>query len=380
LKVLHITNWHPNRENPYEAIWMRRHVEALSHFAEQEVWHIEVRGGKKLKYQKYTDDFGCHHRILDIPLNRWFFIEILTTFLLWWNLRFRIKQSQFDILNIHIAYPLLTYWNFLRKIVKIPIVITEHWSAYHFNFGMPKDTNKLERIKRIFQRGLPLITVSKALGDDIADFSKSPNIERNVIPNVVQTDIFYNKNPKMPEPPIFFMISNWAYPKVPDVVIKAFANLLKDYPDSRLRIGGYGQLIPEMKTLVKDLRIENNVLFLGKLTAEEIATEQNKASAFLHASGYETFSVVCAEGLCCGTPMIVSKVGGIPEFVNNSNGILVDNQDVNSWTVTLLQFMKNYDNFDRIKIAADAAARFDFKSVGLLYYEKLNELINKSLK
>ena len=27
--VLHITNWHPNRDNPYEAVWMQRHVESL---------------------------------------------------------------------------------------------------------------------------------------------------------------------------------------------------------------------------------------------------------------------------------------------------------------------------------------------------------------
>jgi glycosyltransferase involved in cell wall biosynthesis len=380
LKVLHITNWYPTRENPYEAIWIKRHLDSLSNYVDQEVWHVEVKGGKKLKYQKYTDESGCYHRILEIPFNRWFIIELFTTFLLWWLFRFQIKRSEFNILNFHIAYPLLTYWNWLKGLVKIPVVITEHWSAYHMNFGMPKETTKLERIKRIFHKKLPVFTVSKALGDDIANFAKAPNLERHVIPNLVLTEIFNNKNPKMPDTPTFFMISNWAYPKIPDIAIKAFASILKDYPIGQLRIGGYGKLILEMEVLVKDLGIEKQVVFLGKLSAEEIAKEQNKASAYLHASSYETFSVVCVEALCCGTPVIASNVGGIPEYISAQNGILVDVQDVESWTNALRHFMqKNYD-FNRSEIAAEAAARFDYNSVGKLYYETLNGQLNISEK
>ena len=67
------------------------------------------------------------------------------------------------------------------------------------------------------------------------------------------------------------------------------------------------------------------------MDSEQIALEMNRASAYLHCSGYETFSVVCAEALACGCYLIASDVGGIPELVAPGTGQLVKEPKVETW-------------------------------------------------
>lgn len=383
-RVLHISNWHPNRENPFEAIWMHRHVQTLVEHCENEVWHIQVRPQKKWKYHKYTDDYNCKHRVLDIPFRQWAIVEILTTFLLCWHLTFSIKKKKFDVLNVHIAYPLLTYWKTIRFFVRIPVVISEHWSAYHFNFGLPKDTNKLNRIKKIFRHQIPLITVSKALATDIEAFANVAIKKQYVLPNVIDTDLFYYKNGPIPKTPVFFMLSGWAPPKQPIVVIHAFVKLLEQHPDALLKIAGFGLQLNDMKKEVERYGISNNVVFLGKLEASAIADLQQDCSAFIHCSDYETFSVVCAEAICCGTPVIASAVGGIVEFISPENGMLVAENRVELWTDTLTRFLEKEQAYDRNLIAQNAAKLLSISVVGEKYINILEEVqeitSNKALK
>ncbi|MDQ7085037.1 MAG: hypothetical protein Q9M36_08930 [Sulfurovum sp.] len=89
---------------------------------------------------------------------------------------------------------MLSYYYCWKHIIKRPILISEHWSAYHFNFYMPWESKKLERIKKIFRQNIPIITVSKTLLNDIENFSNTQIPSSIIIPNVIdQSTFFYNK-------------------------------------------------------------------------------------------------------------------------------------------------------------------------------------------
>lgn len=365
MNVLHITTWYPNRKNQKEALWIKRHIDAMDEYAHQEVLHLQVKTGK-LENLVGKIPKGKQH-IISIPTKRWFIIELISSLLLiFYLLRYKVNRG-YDIINFHIGYPNLTYWHLIKKWVKIPMVITEHWSAYRLNFGIKK---VLPRIKRIFQQDIPVIAVSNALTKDIVHFA-GIDFPTAVVPNIVDTDIFnYNPKIKLSETARFFMISQWNYPKDPCAVIEAFKQFVEQHPKSELIIGGYGMQEKDILNTIVENQLAKHVRFIGILSGEQIAEELNRSTALIHISGYETFSVVCAEAICCGCPVIASNVGGIPEFINKKNGFLIkdSSQIINGLNFLLKQ------NYLRYKIAKGAKEKFSKAVIGEKYYKSLKKL------
>ena len=378
MKVLHVTSWYPNKYNSKEALWIQRHIEALEeHVDDYFVLHIKVKSSGSFSSHIGIKDSKLKEVIIELPTQTWFFIELVAFFILIYQL-FKLQiNKRFSIINFHIAYPLLTYWHLIKRWVKIPILITEHWSAYHFNFGVEKK-NRLKRVKRIFRQGIPIICVSEALKNDVQKFANFPLPNVFVIPNIVEINVFNHKSTESSLKDAsysFFMVSGWKWPKKPNIVIEAFAqHILSSKDKCYLRIGGYGTLLEEMAFLVKKLNIADRVIFLGKLNSWEIAREMSQAAAFLHCSEYETFSVVCAEALCSGCPVIASNVGGIGEFVHAKNGILIEENSKDHWAKALNLFLQS--EFDRASIAKEASESFSSFKVGKRYYKVLEEVID----
>ncbi len=376
LSILHIVNWYPNQRNPFEALWIQRQIKALNAHCSNTVLHIQVVPSNRFSCTRESDS-NFRQIIIEIPVRNWRVVEWLTTLLLVYYLMIMRTRKRYDILNFHIAYPLLTYWHLLRKFYKIPVVINEHWSAYHFDFNV-RQKEKLHRIRKIFTRKIPVITVSKSLLDDLRRFANDANFQSYVIPNIVDNAVFKILDVPLQGKYTFFMLSLWKWPKDPFTIINAFSFLVKDGKSNfELRIGGYGPLEEAMKKLVIKLNLQNSVIFLGKLHSDEIANEMNKAQAFLHSSGYETFSVVCAEALCCGTPVIASSVGGIKELVDGTNGKLITANNTSAWYFALQNFVETC-KFDRISISKTSQHHFSSESVGLQYIRALEQVYDQS--
>jgi len=376
-KVLHIPFWYPTQDDPYKASFIKNHIVALNNYCDNFIYHIEVRPNRKWSVRHRKISKKEKELIIDVKDSKWFIIEVLTTMSLIYVLLFMLKIKKYDVINFHIAYPICTYLHIIQKFVKTPVIITEHWSAYHFDFGVSKN-NKLVRVKRIFHSDISLITVSKSLAEDIRKFSGKLTLEPIIIPNVVDENIFMCLN-SIVRSRRFFMVGEWKSPKNPFPVIKAFKELIINYPDIRLIIGGFGPQEKAIKRLINDLKLYNYINYMGSLQKEEVAAEMNKAMAYIHSSNYETFSVVCAEALCCGTPVISSNVGGIREFVNNNNGFLVKkDSDVNHWKDVIEYFITNKDRYDREEISKDARNKFNSQFVGKKYYQVIKNSVNPS--
>ena len=367
--MLHLTYWYSNKQDIHEATWIRAHVHSLEvHVQAQYICHFAIKEAKRFSFRSEKVDQNHSSFLLSGPMP-WWLIEILSFFGLVFLLL--VKARKYNLVNVHIAYPLLTYFHLIRKWIRKPIVITEHWSGYHFNFGVKR---KLPRIQRIFSNRLPLITVSDSLKTDIEHFSHQTVTASCVIPNAVDSKTFYRNEKIQPNSHLFFMLSHWKWPKKPEVIIRAFAKFIQSEEDARhqLRIGGYGAQLKEMEELVDALQVRDNVVFLGMLSPAAVAVEMNRSGAFLHCSEYETFSVVCAEAICSGTPVVASAVGGIREFINESNGVLLQENTVRDWLSALRNFRSLH--FNRTGISRAAAERFDMEKVGLRYANFLKEV------
>jgi len=359
LNILHITNWYPNKIKQNEAIWIKKQIETLEMKNKNTVYHFNIIKSKNLQY--YQDNqANLKQRIIGLPFQKWFLFEII--YGLWLAYQFLVKKihKEYDVINFHIAYPILTYWHWIKKWVDKPIVITEHWSAYHYNFGVNK---KLPRVEKIFQQKIPVITVSKALGQDIKSFAKT-NFENYTIPNVVDEKVF-NKEDAQKREPFLFMVSQWKSPKTPLVVMEAFlkSNAIANYT---LEIGGYGPMWDEMQAYVIEQKAEDKIKLLGVLDSKQISNKMQRCAAFLHPSDYETFSVVCAEAVACGAFVIALEIGGIPEVVEN-NGLLIKENNHESWKRALRQIPNSF--------TSDYNRRFATEKVGEEYSRVLKSVI-----
>lgn len=364
MNILHITNWYPNRWNSTETPFIRELFFSTERYVTQEIWHIQVRDDVK-GVNLYTDITNHKEKyIVLITRSLPWRIKELLTFLLLVIMRLKLGRRWWDLVNVHIAYPLLRFPRLFRLLFGQSVVISEHWSAYHYGFYLPANSPARLRIAEIFHHGLPVITVSDALMNDVVAFAGTDAFPRHVVPNVVDPRLFYPIVPPRPaSSAVFLMVANWTAIKRPLLVMAAFAAILPQYPHARLRIVGEGPQFAAMQEFVHRQGLDGRIRLLGAMDKSRVADELRGSDFFLHASAYETFSVVCAEALCCGLPVIASRVGGITEFVNASNGLLVDNT-LEAWRAALLNSIGNAAIWDREEIARKARERWNPEVVG----------------
>jgi glycosyltransferase involved in cell wall biosynthesis len=107
-----------------------------------------------------------------------------------------------------------------------------------------------------------------------------------------------------------------------DVLIKAFARVYEKYPKSWLIITGEGRLESELRALSAELNIHGRVLFLGYRT--DIPKVLKAYDVFVLPSIAEGLPGALLEAMATGKPVIASRVGGVPEILNDPNlGIMV---------------------------------------------------------
>lgn len=327
-RVLHITAWYPNALSAHEAPFIERHIAALARYVPCTVWHCDVRPGPEWKWMRRGPK-ADRSSLVTTPLRRWLIIEWLATIniLFFWYTRDR--KEEFDLINFHIAYPNCTRIRLLRRLMGKPMVITEHFSAYRFGYRT-KSRGAL-RIKRIFHAHVPVIVVSRSLAGDIVRFSGARDLPVHVVDNAVDGTIFRPVEGVAREEGRFLMVAGWRSPKRPDVLLAALRKLLDQGRRAHLRLVGEGPDLPSLIARIAELDLRDHVNLLGPLNEQQVADEMRRAHALVHASDYETYSAVCAEALSCGTPVVASAVGGIPEFLSPEHGILVPENDPDVW-------------------------------------------------
>ncbi len=109
-------------------------------------------------------------------------------------------------------------------------------------------------------------------------------------------------------------------------LVDAFASLRRAHPDAELvLVGEDGGMAPAVRGRAASLGLGNSVHVVGHVPDErELAAAYREARFLALPSDYEAFGLVLLEALAQGTPVIASRVGGIPEFVPDEKaGLLV---------------------------------------------------------
>ena|GEM_PF-2221123 len=109
-----------------------------------------------------------------------------------------------------------------------------------------------------------------------------------------------------------------------DLALHAEAILRKKGIKVGLLVAGSGPELNNLKTLAKELKIDNYVRFLGHQSRLEVANLNNSADVFLLASRMDLFPFTLLEAGGCGLPSVSTRVGCVEDFVQDGvNGLLV---------------------------------------------------------
>ena len=129
--------------------------------------------------------------------------------------------------------------------------------------------------------------------------------------------------------------------------------ILNDFSNAKLIIVGDGNEKENLEKLTKKLKLENNIIFTGKLPNNKLPRYYATADVFIAPSikdsyGWvEAMGIVFLESLSSGTPIIGSNIGGIPDIIrDNETGLLVEQKNSKEIAIAVKKILKD-KNFAR---------------------------------
>jgi glycosyltransferase involved in cell wall biosynthesis len=132
------------------------------------------------------------------------------------------------------------------------------------------------------------------------------------------------------------------------VLLKAFAKVYEQYPESWLILAGAGRLESELRSLANDLDIHERVVFLGFRT--DIPEILKAYDVFVLPSIAEGLPGALLEAMATGIPVIASRVGGVPEILNSPDlGVMVSPSSVDELSMAMEQ-LSSMDEMKRNEV------------------------------
>lgn len=245
----------------------------------------------------------------------------------------------------------------------VPYFVTEHWTGF-----LPEAADNFSQLppvirntwKRILYGSAGCIAVSETLAAALR--KRFPGLPVSVIPNVVDTSVFYPRKASV-VPHRFIHISGMDDFKDPASLFKAFRAVLNTVPDAELHI--YGTASPQMKELADRTGITPAVSFHAEVPQPELADAMVTAAALILYSRYETFGCVIIEANACGVPVIVSDLPVFRESVEQGvNGLLAAPGDPAALAAAMLQMIRERERFNTQVIAQRTIQAYAYPVVG----------------
>ena len=364
MKVLFFSCWYPTRYNSSNGIFVKEHATAAVIGGNSvAVLALNVVADKKLfsvEKESYLDENKIPTHIIHLKSRFYKWIYINPVFMYWFVKRYFAKNIlpsfKPDILHSNVISPaaIMGYW--LSKKYNLPHVISEHWTE--LDKFMRKNVFA-SKGKRAYKSASAVVAVSKFLKKKLTKYLGSDETI-HVIPNVVSKTIFSYKPKSKNDGLVFSAVASWIYPKVPSFFVNALAVIAAESATPiTLHIVGDGLLLADIKQRAASLGFK--IIFHEYQPKEKVAALFHQSDFFLHSSYDETFSVIIAEALLTGTPVVASNVGAVPELVNPSNGILTENTH-HDWVNSIRKIMQI--KFEHQKIREDFQDRFSYESIG----------------
>jgi glycosyltransferase involved in cell wall biosynthesis len=201
--------------------------------------------------------------------------------------------------------------------------------------------------KWVLRRLSHIITVSECSKKDISREFKVPIDKFRVAPNGINTDVF-RPLPHIKRVKNQILVTNSADTPLKGLsyLLEAVASLRKNR-DIRLTVIGTPKKNGYIKRLIRELGIHDYVRFTGRIDNQEFARYYAEATMAVIPSLYEGFGLPAGEAMACGTAVISTAGGALPEVVGDA-GIIVPPADKQALENAILSLLNDPERCQRM--------------------------------
>tara|TARA_R110001599_G_scaffold217409_1_gene415614 strand:- start:1004 stop:2137 length:1134 start_codon:yes stop_codon:yes gene_type:complete len=310
-----ITNLYPLPWEPNRATFNRQQFELLKDDYELSIvipiafpdWFLhrkEIKQTESLRYVPYfyLPKFG--RRFYSVMM----FISIIMHSGLW------LMRKKPEKILASWAFPEAVAASWISKLFNADFYFKVHGSDINLHGKIPA---RAKQIVKASKRALGILSVSQALADEMITMGIDKEKIR-VIYNGVDHQKFQVQHAianKQPNDYILY-VGNLKKEKGVIELIKGFAAISEKYPALKLLYAGPGNLRSELTNQAKNLAISDKVVLLGGVDHNQLPELISQARVLALPSYNEGVPNVVLEAMACGTPVLATNVGGIPEVVN----------------------------------------------------------------
>ena len=244
---------------------------------------------------------------------------------------------------------------------KVPYVITVHGTDL---MGFRNDERYHKYAIEAANNAKKIITISRQVHNDTLELYDLPEEKLVLNSNGFDSDLFkvkqinkedlYSKFGLGNPGKLVSFVGKFTDFKGIDVLINAARIVTDRIPNVAFALAGDGGLRGEMESLVKALALDN-IYFLGHQDQVAVADLYNLADVSVVPSRIEPFGLVAIEALACGTPVVATNAGGLPDFINDKVGQLVQMEDHIALAEALIEELENNTKLTKGTYAAEYA-------------------------
>jgi len=337
MNILTITTLYPNEKQFRHGVFIEtrlRHLVETGKIKAKVIAPVPwfpFKSERFKQYSVYADVPRVEQRNgLDIYHPRYLVIPkigmIMTPFFMAISIYREIKQLQkkqsIDLIDAHYFYPDGVAVALANKWLKIPFIISARGTDINL---IPQYKLPRKMILWAAEQAEASVTVCKALKDSMVQMGAEEK-KIHVYRNGVDLELFklLDKSQCREKYKLYkktlVSVGHLIERKGHHLIIEAMTSL----PDYQLLIVGGGEEEKSLKKLVEQLKLCDQVRFLGEKKQKELTEIYNAADAMVLASSREGWANVLLESMACGTPVVATDIWGTPEVVQNQDaGVLV---------------------------------------------------------
>jgi len=326
-----------------------------------------------------TREVSKNFELKSIPANTKTSSLIKVLLLLPWFLRDHLT-NKYILVHAFWALPAGFLAVKLSKMLKIPCIVTlqggETANLPEINYGNALNEKSRKKVLEVCNKVNNLIVLTSFQLAQLTMLGvKREDID--IIPYGAEEILFrFDKTKNFIEPYEFIHIANLTEVKDQVTLLRAF-KLIREKVDCQLTMIGEDYLESNIQILVRELNLDNNVLFVEAVPHQELNKYLSDAHFMLHTSLHEAQAVVINEAMLSGVVVCGSRVGILSDLAGECC-ISVECQDYTDLAERILDLIPDKERIDKMRTIASDWSRNHSASWTYESYKKIYKRLTNS--